>query len=238
VLDELQRLAGFRGRLRRLRYCRVGFFSRVDGAYEQSDRDLDLKTRSLQLSSVELTHTNARIRVELASRTRAIDSLRETAHSLMQTMGTDVPILQDDNLESLSRLMSDLVQEREESQKDLQSALTDLANQKFALDQHGIVSITDVMGRILYANDKFCEISGYRVSSCWGKSRIIKSDVHTDDFLRTCGMSLSGEVWQAKYATAKAGACIGCSPPLFRCATMWGCPPSLLRSAPTLPNAS
>ena len=203
VLGELQRLAGLHGmspEAASLLQGLEGFFSRVDGAYEQSDRDLDLKTRSLQLSSVELTHTNDRIRVELASRTRAIDSLRETAHSLMQTMGADVPALQDDNLESLSRLMSDLVQEREESQKDLQSALTDLANQKFALDQHGIVSITDVTGRILYANDKFCEISGYPREQLLGQShRIIKSDFHTDDFFRDMWRVISsGEVWHGE----------------------------------------
>jgi hypothetical protein len=34
------------------------FFDRVDGAYEQSDRDLDLKTRSLELSSTELSGSN------------------------------------------------------------------------------------------------------------------------------------------------------------------------------------
>ena len=53
---------------------------RVDAAYLQNDRDLDLKTRSLELSSNELTSSNERLRNELASRTRAIDSLRETAN--------------------------------------------------------------------------------------------------------------------------------------------------------------
>jgi len=203
VLAELKRVASLHGvspEAVGLLTGFAGFLDRVDGAYTQNDRDLDLKTRSLQLSSVELTHTNDRILNELASRTRAIESLRETANSLMQTMDADLPPLLDDNLESLSTLMSDLVEQREEGQKDLQAALADLANQKFALDQHGIVSITDVSGRILYANDQFCAISGYPREKLLGQShRIIKSGVHSAEFFTEMWrVILAGEVWHGE----------------------------------------
>ncbi len=203
VVAEIKRLAQVPGvtlETARLLQGMPVFLERVDSAYEQNERDLDLKTRSLQLSSIELVHTNDRIRTELASRTRAIDSLRETANSLMRTIDPDTPALQDDNLESLSRLMADLVLEREESQHDLQAALTDLANQKFALDQHAIVSITNARGEIVYANDKFCHISGYSRAELLGQSyELIRSAKQPPSLQVDISRTLAnGQVWHGE----------------------------------------
>lgn len=48
------------------------FLERIDGAYEQYDRDLALRTRSLELSSEDLLAANERLRADLASRNRAL----------------------------------------------------------------------------------------------------------------------------------------------------------------------
>jgi PAS domain S-box-containing protein len=177
-----------------------GFLQRVDEAYQQSDRDLELKTRSLELSSVELTEKNARLREDLASRTRAIDSLRASARDLMASIDTDQTLAADDNLETLSTLMRDLVRQHEESQRDLQAALTDLAYQKFALDQHAIVSTTNLNGDIIYANDKLCEISGYTRSELLNNNhRIINSGVHPREFFTNLWeMITAGMVWHGE----------------------------------------
>jgi len=102
VLAELVQLSqapGLSEPAARLLVGLEGFLTRVLETYEQNERDLDLKTRSLQLSSVELSHANDRLRHELDSRTRAVESLRETANGLMRQMGPYSPVLRDDSLE-------------------------------------------------------------------------------------------------------------------------------------------
>lgn len=204
VLAELQALStqavGLSDEARQLLGGLAHFLERVDDSYQQSDRDLDLKSRSLALSSQELTRANDRLRHELISRTRAIESLRETANSLLRTLDLDLPELLDDNLESLSRLMSRLVREREASRRDVQAALADLANQKFALDQHAIVSITDEAGRFTYANDQFCAISGYERAQLLGQNhRLIGSGLHPPWFFKGLWSDItSGRVWHGE----------------------------------------
>ena len=212
VQGELQRLAQYselspeaRSVLGALR----PFVHKVGEAYSQNDRDLDLKTRSLELSSVELTQSNTRLREELASRTRAIDSLRTTAIGLMEFVDLDETGVMEDNLERLSALMGELVRQKEESQRDLHAALTDLAHQKFALDQHAIVSITDVSGNITYANDKFCQISGYARPELMGQShRLINSGTHPSSFFANMWSTIQeGRVWHGEVCNRnKAGA--------------------------------
>ncbi len=83
---------------------------------------------------------------------------------------------------------------------ELSDSLQEINFQKFALDQHAIVSSTDIYGKITYANDKFCKISGYSREELIGKNhRIIKSDEHPPEFFKEMWQTISkGLVWHGE----------------------------------------
>lgn len=66
------------------------------------------------------------------------------------------------------------------------------------MNEHDIVSITDVAGRITTVNDKFCQISGYNRDELIGKNhRLIKSDAHSKDFYKNLWETISsGKIWR------------------------------------------
>jgi two-component system sensor histidine kinase/response regulator len=98
-----------------------GFLSAVAETYQQASRDLELRSRSLELSSVELTQANEGLRQEAQARQRVIDSLWDTANVLLADLGRPALDRDQTSLEQLSNLMHGLVQDKQHAEAEMQS---------------------------------------------------------------------------------------------------------------------
>jgi len=120
----------------------------------------------------------------------------------------DIPALTDSSeFHRLSLDLENLVVVKAQQQNDLssqnkalQTALTQLAEQKNALDEHAIVAITDIKGTITFVNSKFCKISGYTEQELIGNNhRILNSGTHDKSFFKEMYKTLkAGKVWNAQ----------------------------------------
>ncbi|MBT8038252.1 MAG: PAS domain S-box protein [Verrucomicrobiae bacterium] len=102
--------------------------------------------------------------------------------------------------QKIHKLHAELEQRVEERTNELQSANATLNDFKSALDQHSVVATTDTEGTILYANDKFSEISKYSNEELIGQShRIVNVGYHSEAFFRDLWETIiSGRTWKGE----------------------------------------
>jgi two-component system sensor histidine kinase/response regulator len=106
------------------------------------------------------------------------------------------------------RHLQDSERATKQARERAESALRELDVHRYALDQHAIVAVTDARGVITFANDLFCEISGYSREELVGSSHsIVKSGAHGREFYVDLWRTIArGETWHGEICNrSKAG---------------------------------
>ncbi len=133
-----------------------------------------------------------RLTAPLLKTARAIEKYEES-NELVK-----LPTESKDEVGVLARSFHNMILRQQQQDKEL-------ADQKFALDQHSIVAITDVKGTIIFANKKFAELSGYSVEELVGNNHnMLNSGYHSLDFWRTMYETIgNGRVWHGELRNRK-----------------------------------
>ncbi|MBB5019004.1 PAS domain S-box-containing protein [Chitinivorax tropicus] len=177
ALEACGQQAGEQSPLHKLGERLSTLFGQINLAYEQSERDLALRTRSLELSSNELFQANEQLRLDAQSQQAALTQLRETINHLLS--GSQQPrVTEDDSdITYLSAMISHLVAEQERAQAKLTES-----EQRFRLvfeSLREVVYQTDVAGHWRYLNPAWCDITGFSTEESIGVH--LKELFHPDD---------------------------------------------------------
>ncbi|MFC1749307.1 response regulator [Pseudomonadota bacterium] len=92
------------------------------------------------------------------------------------------------------------ISERNAQKKKQQGLLKELNFQKYALDEHAVVSASNAKGEITYVNQRFVDTCGYSRQDLMGQNhRIVKSGVHPHEFYAEMWATIArGEVWHGE----------------------------------------
>lgn len=100
--------------------------------------------------------------------------------------------------ETLNTMMNNTNQQQSiDEVNDRLKALTEI---EYALDQSSIVAITDQKGKIIYVNDRFCELAQYDRGELIGQNhRLLNSAYHSKQFFKDMWKCIGeGHIWKGE----------------------------------------
>jgi two-component system, sensor histidine kinase and response regulator len=167
--------------------------AQVAGAYEQSERDLALRTRSLELSSAELTEANTRLRAEAAAQAQVLSSLRETRNELLQREGLPVPADEaSTDLLSLAEMLRQQVSQREAAQQALASSEAKYRSLLGNLPGCVFRARLDERATVRYISDGVEQLTGFPAASFRNGERNLLDLIHPEDYFQARQQYVSG----------------------------------------------
>ncbi len=159
----------------------------------------NIRLQALQDISLATVITLLLFSLLLRPRMRSLRAATEFASTLGQHRGNLLTVSRSTSEIEALGLALNVVAERLELQR------IDIQNQQFAIDQHAIVSITDLQGNIIYANQRFCDISGFSRDELLGQNhRVVKSDEHPAAVFEELWRTIThGQVWRGEIKNRK-----------------------------------
>ena len=128
----------------------------VGDSYQAYDRDLVLRTRSLTISSDELSHANEQLRLETQRQQEVLDALRATTRELTRESrgeGTMLSEHDDHDLLGMAQLIRELLAQREIAQAEVLATRTRLVSAIESLDVG--FAMCDKDDRLVICNETF-----------------------------------------------------------------------------------
>lgn len=163
---------------------------------------LQLPMHDMTLASNQLAIADAGVRADEVKQLANIDTALILFQCLLVLLFSFIVLRQMRQLDGHTVALGKALAQADRSYAELSSYMQ-------AIDQHALVTVASLDGRILHVNDRFCEVSGYAREELLGlHHHVFNSGIHPKEFFDDMWNTLRrGEIWYGEICNkAKDGA--------------------------------